>query len=84
MRQHQAQMQIHGQQQTAAGGVTSTPIGGTTPLPGLAKQPYSGPAISGSQIEGNIGTGKVGKLGNIMKKMREGPTRPDSSMHAQH
>jgi hypothetical protein len=35
-----------------------------------AKQPYMGPPISGSQIEGSSGRGG-GKLSGFMKKMKE-------------
>lgn len=80
------QQQAHGyQQSTAAGGITpvSTGAAPSVPPPGPGRQPYNGPAVSGSQIEGGSGTGR-GKLSNIMKKMKEGPTRPDGSVQAQH
>ena len=43
---------------------------GPSAVPG--KTAYQGPPVSGSHIEGRSGTG--GKLSNIMKKMKEGPT----------
>jgi len=43
---------------------------GQSAVPG--KTAYQGPPVSGSQIEGRSGGG--GKLSNIMKKMKEGPT----------
>lgn len=39
--------------------------------PSPTKTPYLGPPVSGSQIEGRSESG--GRLGNIMKKMKEGP-----------
>jgi hypothetical protein len=56
-------------QQASTSGDAVTP----NPQPGAAgKTPYMGPPVSGSQIEGRSNYGK-GKLGNIMKKMKEGP-----------
>jgi hypothetical protein len=52
----------------------------TGPLGAPGKTAYQGPPVSGSQLEGRSGGG--GKLSNIMKKMKEGPTpRQDGTAH---
>jgi hypothetical protein len=50
---------------------SSQPSTGPSAVPG--KTAYQGPPVSGSQIEGGR-SGGGGKLSNIMKKMKEGPT----------
>jgi hypothetical protein len=53
------------------------PVIGAAPPPPLSvpgKTPYQGPPVSGSQIEGRSGGTGGGKLSNIMKKMKEGPS----------
>jgi len=86
-RQYAAQQQQQ-QQQPHMGNHTSVshpqpqgPTIGAAPPPSQAgagpsavpgKTAYQGPPVSGSQIEGRTGGG--GKLSNIMKKMKEGPT----------
>lgn len=72
-----------------------TPIIGAAPPPGHAQYgtqapygtqtPYAGPPVSGSQIEGTAPTSsRGGKLSNIMKKMKEGPTPRDGSLQGHH
>jgi hypothetical protein len=74
--QHQ-QEQMGNQTQVSSQPPQQKPIIGAAPPPGPppsapGKTPYQGPPVSGSQVEGRSGGG--GKLSNIMKKMKEGPS----------